>query len=227
MNRFFVDTKVNDTFILDKETIKHLMVIRAKEKQFICVYQNEFYLCVLDDNNNAQIIQKLEENHELNNEVILALSVIKLDRFEWALQKATELGVSKIIPMLTQYTQHDLVKFNKFSAKYDRFNTILKNAAEQSFRNKIPELLPLTKFEDVIQMQCAAKFIAHEKIATSIPLPQPIQSDVLFLVGPEGGFSQDEILLAQQNGVEAISLGSRILRAETAAIYLLSQIKIQ
>ncbi|WP_416738471.1 16S rRNA (uracil(1498)-N(3))-methyltransferase [Mycoplasma sp. 005V] len=226
MNRFFVTKQSGDKFDLDPEIIKHIKVIRAQDKPFICVYQNEFYQCILE-NNQAKIEFKLEQNHELKHEVILALSVIKLDRFEWALQKATELGVSKIIPILTQYTQHDLVKFNKFESKYDRFKTILQNAAEQSFRNKIPELAPLTKFEDVIKLPGITKYIAHEKIATSVSLPQPIDQDVLFLVGPEGGFSEEEITLAQENQVAPVSLGSRILRAETAAIYLLSQIKIQ
>ncbi|WP_416755330.1 16S rRNA (uracil(1498)-N(3))-methyltransferase [Mycoplasma sp. VS42A] len=226
MNRFFVTKQSENGFDLDPEIIKHIKVIRAQDKPFICVYQNEFYQCLLEGN-QAKIQFKLEQDHELKHEVILAISVIKLDRFEWALQKATELGVSKIIPMLTQYTQHDLVKYNKFESKYDRFQTILQNAAEQSFRNKIPQLAPLTKFEDVIKTDGITKYIAHEKIATSVALPQPIDQDVLFLVGPEGGFSEEEIALAQQYQVSPVSLGSRILRAETAAIYLLSQIKIQ
>ncbi|WP_416756103.1 16S rRNA (uracil(1498)-N(3))-methyltransferase [Mycoplasma aquilae ATCC BAA-1896] len=226
MNRFFVTKQSENGFDLDPEIIKHIKVIRAQDKPFICVYQNEFYQCFLEGN-QAKIQFKLEQNHELKHEVILAISVIKLDRFEWALQKATELGVTKIIPMLTQYTQHDLVKYNKFESKYDRFQTILQNAAEQSFRNKIPQLAPLTKFEDVIKTNGITKYIAHEKIATSVALPQPIDQDVLFLVGPEGGFSEEEIALAQQYQVSPVSLGSRILRAETAAIYLLSQIKIQ
>ncbi|MFV8483628.1 16S rRNA (uracil(1498)-N(3))-methyltransferase [Mycoplasma sp. Z473B] len=226
MNRFFVTKKNTDGFDLDPEIIKHIKVIRAQDKPFICVYQNEFYQCILDGS-QAKIQFKLEEDHELKHEVILAISVIKLDRFEWALQKATELGVAKIIPMLTQYTQHDLVKYNKFESKYERFQSILQNAAEQSFRNKIPELMPLAKFEDVIKANDITKYIAHEKIASSIALPQPINYDVLFLVGPEGGFSEAEITLAEKYQVSPVSLGSRILRAETAAIYLLSQIKIQ
>ncbi|MHA0273023.1 16S rRNA (uracil(1498)-N(3))-methyltransferase [Mycoplasma sp. 48589B] len=226
MNRFFVTQKDDAGFILEPEIIKHIKVIRAQDKDFICVYENKFYQCVLE-NDRAKIIQEIAQDHELKQEVILAISVIKLDRFEWALQKATELGVSKIVPILTQYTQHDLVKYNKFESKYDRFRSILQNAAEQSFRNKIPELLPLTKFEDALKFQGINKYIAHEKIATSVPLPQPIEEDVMFFVGPEGGFSEEEIMLAERYGAKAISLGSRILRAETAAIYLLSQIKIQ
>ncbi|SJZ59816.1 16S rRNA (uracil(1498)-N(3))-methyltransferase [Mycoplasmopsis verecunda] len=226
MNRFFVNEKVNNYFILDKDTLKHLKVIRANDKEFICVYNNEFYKCILQDD-KALIIEKINQNHELNIEVVLAISVIKWERFEWALQKATELGVSKIIPIITQYTQHDLVRFNKFDAKLDRLKSIVKSAAEQSFRNNIPEISPLTKFKDVLKYNIENKFIAHEQITTSVSLPQPINENVLFIVGPEGGFSQEEILLATENNVSAVSLGSRILRAETAAIYLLSQIKIQ
>ncbi|MEA4276388.1 16S rRNA (uracil(1498)-N(3))-methyltransferase [Mycoplasma sp. 21DD0573] len=225
MNRFFVTEKNNDSFVLSKETLKHLQVIRIDTKPFICVYNEKFYECVLD-NNAAKIIKKIEQNHEHKYEVVLAMAVIKLDRFEWALQKATELGVTKIIPLKTQYTNHDLLKFNKFSSKYERFKTILQNAAEQSFRNKIPVLTELMTLKQVLNLSIQNKYIAHEKIDISSNLPQPIDSDVIFLVGPEGGFSDEEINLAAKNNVKVVSLGSRILRAETAAIFMLSQMKI-
>ncbi|WP_426461611.1 16S rRNA (uracil(1498)-N(3))-methyltransferase [Mycoplasma hafezii] len=225
MNRFFVTEKNGDFFVLNKETLKHLQVIRIEQKEFICVYQKEFYRCVLE-NNQAKIIAKLPENHEIGFEVVLAACVIKFERFEWLLQKATELGVTTIIPLVSEWTNHDLIKFDKFERKRERFETILQNAAEQSFRNEVPKLLPLTKYKDFITVNYPNKIIAHEKTNLSESLNQPINEAVTFIVGPEGGFSDNEIELAVQNNTKVVSLGSRIMRAETAGIFLLSQIKI-
>lgn len=225
MNRFFVFEKKDNYFVLSKETLNHLKVIRTKNKPFICVYEQEFYLC-MQENNLAKIIEKLPGNHEQDFEVVLAMSIIKLDRFEWLLQKATELGVTKIIPIHTRYCDGDLVKY-KFEKKIERFRSILQNAAEQSFRNKVPSFERIHTFEEVLSLNINQKFLAHEKINTSLQLENKIDHDVLFLVGPEGGFSEEEIALAQEQDVQLVSLGSRILRAETAAIYLLSQIKMK
>ncbi|SYV97669.1 RsmE family RNA methyltransferase [Mycoplasmopsis edwardii] len=142
------------------------------------------------------------------------------------MQKLVELGATKIIPVITDYTNGELYKFNKFEKKLERFNTIIQNAAEQSFRNIIPELAPLTKFKDVIKLPITNKIIAHEKQDLSQPIEKDINQETLFLIGPEGGFSDNEINLAIENNVKCVSLGKRILRAETAAIYMMSKIKI-
>lgn len=223
MNRFFVFEKQNDYFILPKATLEHLKVIRVKNKEFICVFEENFYVCVLEEN-KAKIVSKLNLNHEFNFEVTLAMSIIKLDRFEWMLQKATELGVTKIIPVASQYCDGDLVKY-KFNKKRERFETILQNAAEQSFRNKIPVLLPIIDFEQAVKIPSKYKFIAHEKVSVQDSKRVSIDDECLLFVGPEGGFSDAEIALAEQHDIKAISLGKRILRAETAALYLLSQIE--
>ncbi|WP_406614492.1 16S rRNA (uracil(1498)-N(3))-methyltransferase [Mycoplasma corogypsi] len=222
MNRFFVEQKQDNYFLLNKETLKHLQVIRIADKPFICVYQKEFYKCILE-NEKALIIDKLDENHEFNFEVILALSVIKIERFEWALQKATELGATKIIPVVSQFTNGELIKYGKFDKKIARFNEIIKNAAEQSFRNIIPTLLPLTNFNDLVKNATLPLVLAHEKTNTIDTSWQ--NKSCILLVGPEGGFSDEEVALATQRNAKIISLGKRILRAETAALYLLSQIK--
>ncbi|UUM19507.1 MULTISPECIES: 16S rRNA (uracil(1498)-N(3))-methyltransferase [unclassified Mycoplasma] len=224
MNRFFVQEKVNEHFILSPETLKHLKVIRAENKQFICIYQDEFYLCQLE-NQKAKIIEKILNNHENPFEIVLAISIIKLERFEWMLQKATELGVSTIIPMDTTFCNTDLIKY-KFDKKLERFKTILQNAAEQSFRNKIPTLAPIHTFDQALNYPINHKYLAHEKINISQRLNSQIDHACMFFIGPEGGFSDQEIEQAKTKNVEIISLGSRILRAETAALYLLSQVKM-
>ncbi|WP_027121119.1 16S rRNA (uracil(1498)-N(3))-methyltransferase [Mycoplasma leonicaptivi] len=225
MNRFFVFEKEEDHFILNKDILKHLKVLRIEEEPFICVFNSEFYICKLD-NQKAKIIKKLQENHEFAFEVVLAPALIKYERFEWLLQKAVELGVSKIQPIITDFTNGELYKYHKFEKKYERFLSILQNAAEQSFRNIIPILEKPIIFTDIFEKYSHKKILAHEKINFSKSISDDINENVLFLVGPEGGFSDKEVNLAIQNNVELVSLGKRILRAETASLYLLSKIKL-
>ncbi|QKT05194.1 16S rRNA (uracil(1498)-N(3))-methyltransferase [Mycoplasma sp. OR1901] len=227
MNRFFVKEKQDNYFILDKEAQKHIKVLRLDGKKIICVYQNSFFECQVESN-RAIILKQIEENHEFQNDVILLMSLIKYDRFEWLLQKSTELGVKKIIPIITEHTNGELYSYNKFEKKRQRFEEILKNAAEQSFRNQIPVLGELVKlsqfnFDDDYEI-----YLAHEKIDSKSQLiPDSIQQNVYYVVGPEGGFSDSELdkLSEKQKNINFVSLGNRILRAETAAIYMISKTK--
>lgn len=113
MNRFFVFQKQDNYFILNNNTLKHLKVIRATNQTFICVYNQKFYECILEDN-KAKIIKEIHINNERNYEVILCAALIKFERFEWLIQKATELGVTRIIPMITEYTNGEFYKHQKF-----------------------------------------------------------------------------------------------------------------
>ncbi|MBN4083734.1 16S rRNA (uracil(1498)-N(3))-methyltransferase [Mycoplasma sp. CSL10137] len=227
MNRFFVNKKEDNYFILDKEAQKHIKVLRLDGKKIICVYENNFFECLVDFD-KAHIIKEINENHELQNDIILLMSLIKYDRFEWLLQKSTELGVKKIIPLITEHTNGELYSFNKFEKKRQRFEEILKNAAEQSFRNQIPTLGELTKLSNIDFKKDYKIYIAHEKInSENNQIPSEIEKNVYFVVGPEGGFSNLELdkLVLDNKNVNLVSLGKRILRAETAAIYMLSKIK--
>ncbi|ATO31000.1 16S rRNA (uracil(1498)-N(3))-methyltransferase [Mycoplasmopsis bovirhinis] len=225
MQRFFVFEKEDDYFILSKETLKHLNVIRINQNPFICVYQSKFYKCVLEVD-KAKIINELHQNHEFDFDVTVALSLIKYERFEWALQKLVELGATKIIPLITSYTNGELYKYDKFIKRKKRFESIIQGAAEQSFRNILPVLSDPIDFKNLIHNEASLKIIAHEKQDYSISMINDINQDTLFVIGPEGGFSEHEIELALKHGFKCVSLGKRILRAETAAIYLMSKIKV-
>ncbi|WP_029513020.1 16S rRNA (uracil(1498)-N(3))-methyltransferase [Mycoplasmopsis iners] len=222
MNRFFVKNKIDEnTFELDENILKHIKVARLKNENFYCNYQGKFYVCKLE-NNNATILEEVNINHEYKNEVVLAAPIIKIPRFEWMLEKAVELGVTKIIPTITQYTDGSLVKYD-LPKKYQRHCEIVKNAAEQSFRNIIPQLTDPQKIADVLnEYQSKNIYIAHEKASEN--RTTVLKTNSIIFIGPEGGFSDEEIALAEQFGAKTISLGKTILRAETAAICALSKI---
>lgn len=223
MNRFFAISKNNQELFFDDKTIKHFKVLRLENKEIVAVYDKRFYLCTLK-NNVALIKDEIHENHEFNFKVKLGISLIKLERFEWLIEKAVELGATEIIPFVSQHTISEIAKF-KFNKKIERFNEIMFNAAQQSYRNINIKLSQLRTFEDILNEEAEIKIIAHEKNNNEF-INQKINKDVLFLVGPEGGFSEEEINKATQKGFSTVSLGKRILRAETAAIYLLSQVEV-
>ncbi|ADE19396.1 16S rRNA (uracil(1498)-N(3))-methyltransferase [Mycoplasma crocodyli] len=225
MNRFFSDHKEGEYLLLDMNVLKHLKVIRANNKNFVVVFNEEFYECCLE-NDKAKIISKINEYHEIGYEVILAASIIKIDRYEWLLQKAIELGATRIVPIISEHTDGSLYKNNKFINKYERFNSIIKSASEQSFRNKLIKLdNPMSFNEAIIKYRYINnKIIAHEKIDLENNDYRNINSDVIIFVGPEGGYSKKEIDLSVKNDYKVVSLGRRILRAESASIYLLSQL---
>ena len=221
MYRFFVNEKKLDYFVLDQSVLNHLKSIRLKANEnFICIYQNQFYLCALDGK-NAKILKLINENHEYEHQLIIFAPIIKIKHFEWMIQKATELGAKSFYPLITQNTNPKYLQM--VESKLNRFQEIAKNAAEQSFRNQIMDVYPPIQFNEAIKAEIANKFLAHEQIDTNDKKTN-FSGDLAFFVGPEGGFTNEEVELAKKNNTQIVSLGKRILRAETAIIWLLANV---
>lgn len=218
MFRFFVEKKTPNGFELSKETLKHLKVVRAEKENFICIFEKKFYECSLVAN-EAKIVKELNENHEFAKEVIIAAGIIETKNWEMMIQKAVELGATRIIPV---YSKNVSKKIFDIEAKLERWNKITLGAAEQSFRNIHPLVEKPMTFEEVLNINIKNKYIAHEKKEALVK--EKFDQDVLFLVGPEGGFTDEEVKSAEIKGFEVISLGKRILRAETASLFVLSKV---
>ncbi|VEU81658.1 16S rRNA (uracil(1498)-N(3))-methyltransferase [Mycoplasmopsis arginini] len=219
MYKFFAYQKEKEYFILDEDVLKHLKVIRIKDQDFLINYQDEFYLCNFIFPNKALIKEKISTNNELDFDVVVAIPLIKQNHFEIALQKSVELGATKIIPFISEYTDKTNIQIDN---KLLRFKKIILEAAQQSFRNKIPTLEKVLKFEDLLNLDIPNKILAYEnEKANKI---EKVNKNTLLIVGPEGGFSKKEIDLATQNNVKIVALTKTILRAETAIIYMLAKI---
>ena len=160
----------------------------------------------------ANIIKKLDENNELDINITALISTIKQDKFEIMLQKLTELGVKRIVPVKTVYSQ-DLFLNDK---KIIRFKKIIQEAAEQSHRNIIPELCSLIDIKEIDKYNSELNIVPYEN-ETNVNINLKANS-ITFIIGPEGGFKEEEIELLINKGYKTMSLGKRILRAETAAI---------
>jgi 16S rRNA (uracil1498-N3)-methyltransferase len=156
-----------------------------------------------------------------SQKITLGIGLLKnLTRLEWLLEKATEMGVYEIMPLLCEHTL-----FEKF--KLERFQNILQSAMIQSQQVWLPLLATPVKFKEAIQNQKQAqKLIAHCEAADKLDIKKiEAASDCLLLIGPEGDFSQAEIELASAHHFQAIHLGPTRLRTETAALFALSVLK--
>ncbi len=162
-------------------------------------------------------------------DISLYMALIKGGNFEFVLQKAVEIGVNRIIPVITSRTVPD--PSGKTDQKMDRWNKIIAGAAKQCFRSGIPVLEYPSAFSDVIKnVSSAIRLIAHPGAVTELRdflSTSERPSSVSLLVGPEGGFSETEILSATDAGWIAVNFGTTHLRAETAAVILPSLVIYQ
>jgi len=146
-----------------------------------------------------------------DRKVSLYLSILKKENFELAVQKAVECGVAKIIPIITERTI-------KTGLNFERLQKIIREASEQSGRNIVPTLSTITNFEDAITEgeKSEEKIIFHA--SGEDYHPNQSAKEVSIFIGPEGGFTEKEVILAKESGYKVASLGPLTLRGETAAI---------
>ncbi len=229
MQRYFVNNKEKDIFYLsdnDSYHIKKVMRMTLKDKIEI-VYNNSLYICIitkLETPVECKIIEKVKSNIEEKPNIIIAQALVKEQKMDLILQKSCELGVYEIIPF---NCNRSIVKINKDeSNKIKRWEKILKEASEQSKRTDIPIIKGIINFKDLINIPCNHKFICDvkekEKTIKRV-LSNVKKSDTMIcVIGPEGGFTDDEVQFLIKNGFISISLGNNVLRTETASSFILS-----
>lgn len=243
MHRFFVPVeRIVNTDLIFPDEISHQInrVLRLKSGQKVVALDNlgSEYLVELTTVESGQvsgvILNKQPAGGEPQVRLFLYLCLSQRDKFEWMLQKCTEIGAAGFIPVISS---RSLVQgMEERGNKINRWEKIIQEAAEQSGRGRIPVLQPAQKFSSAVSQAL--------KTHVRVLLPSPLQPDVdrvdsvsqngikpalsgltrknqpeigLF-IGPEGGFSEDEIALAKSSGCIPVDLGKRILRMETAAI---------
>lgn len=220
MQQYFTDKTlaINDLVFLDEEILYHLEKVLRKgdDSRFRLVDgKKQVFLCSLK-NRQALVLEKLEENRESKINVTAIVSLIKNDHFELCLQKLTELGVSRIVPY---EAERSVVKGLK-EAKLKRFQKIVQEASEQCLRTKIPEVTSLAKLKDLSRYLSQINLLPYEKEDPNNRINWQDCKDLTYIIGPEGGFTLKEVEILKEMGFVSVSLGPRILRAETAAIYM-------
>jgi 16S rRNA (uracil1498-N3)-methyltransferase len=145
-------------------------------------------------------------------DITLYQGLLKGEKMDLVIQKATELGVKEIVPIITERS------IPTFTRKIERFQKIASQACRQCGRVMIPEIFEPMSFEDSLNGFNGHGIIFYEESGSKIPVFNHSIVEISLYIGPEGGFSAGEILMAERHGIKAASLGKRILRAETAAI---------
>lgn len=223
MQQYFIDKKieVGENIKLRDDIIFHLSKVLRNTNNLIRLVDDrgDIYLCEFI-NNEAYVKEKLNENNELDVNITVILSLFKQDKFEFAIQKLTELGVKRIVP----YNAHrSVVKENKPERKLERYKKILVEASEQCHRNFVPEIYNAINLDEVPRFLSEINIIAYEK-EDGLYKDSFKANSITIVIGPEGGFEEEEVNEFINYGFKPISLGKRILRAETASIYLTSLI---
>jgi len=153
-------------------------------------------------------------------DLTLVLAIFKFDRMEWAIEKCTELGVARIVPVLARRTDAHLASAS--TKRVERWRRIAVQATEQSRRISPPEIDSPVKLQDAVQFPGALRIVLAESekqvLLRDVVAPYTVEGQVFLAVGPEGGWTGDEQNLFHSAGWASASLGSTILRAETAAI---------
>jgi len=231
--RFFVspDTLSGTTAVLKGEQAAHAKVLRlsAGETVTLCDGQGTDYLCTIETMAAKEVTLQINSSVPSRGEPTLQCSIYmgfpKADKFEHVVQKATELGATEIIvfPCSRSISRPDAKSLGK---KLERWQKIAESAAEQCGRGRIPSVLALTSFEEAVaraaQAQFSALFYENERtLSMRTALSLPCASAAL-MTGPEGGLTEQEVARAQEAGMQVCSLGTRILRCETAPLCALS-----
>jgi 16S rRNA (uracil1498-N3)-methyltransferase len=223
MHHFFVTDIQADRATFSAEQAHQIArVLRLQPGERVMVLDNagwqyEAELVAVGRQVTAVLHAKQPSTNEPTSQLTLYQALLKRDNFEWVLQKGTEIGVTRFVPLITARTVAHPPN------KSDRWQRILTEAAEQSRRGRIPELAAPLRLEDAYH-QATKSDIAllpwegatGETITTALAGKRPSTSAIL--IGPEGGWTDEEVANGRAHGITPVTLGPRILRAETAAI---------
>lgn len=243
MNRFFVDDPgafSDRSVVITGEDVNHVKnVLRLKENDELIVSdgRGRDYHCRISGITNEEVVADIcdicDNFSELSTEITLFQGFPKGDKMELIIQKTVELGVTRIVPVMTKRT---VVKLDdkKAKKKTERYNMIAESAAKQSGRGMIPEVTMPVSFAEAVSMaeKLDMNIISYEE-AEGVEYSRNIiksikgKKNLGIFIGPEGGFAREEVEKALDAGASAITLGHRILRTETAGMAVISIIMFE
>lgn len=227
----FYAPDIEKTLMLPQSDSQHCVrVLRMQpgdELEIIDGKGHRFHCILVDAHSkhaSVEIIEKFDSPLSWSQQITLAVAPTKhMDRMEWMVEKLTEIGVNRIIPLLCQRSERKEIKT-------ERLEKIAVSAMKQSLKSVLPEIWPMTPIKEVFDsFPESQRYVGYCDNSTPRQLLSGIYQpggDVIVLIGPEGDFSPEEIRYAFKNGWEAITLGDNRLRTETAAIVACNTIHI-
>lgn len=223
--RFLIrpDGVAGDRVRLDAAEARHAHVRRLAAGDTVALFDGggHSWIGVIETWSRAGVDVRLTEQRpdreaESGLDLTLAVAVLKADKLDWLIEKVTELGVSRIRPFVSR---HSLARPS--AARLTRWQQIAVSAAKQCGRSVVPPVDAPLAFDAVLQDPAPGRLICWEGRASEVPGDAPLSAPnaaAVVVVGPEGGFAPDEVEAAHTAGFHILSLGPRILRAETAAV---------
>lgn len=226
MHLFYIPelSKEDSMAVLSKDESKHATKVMRLSEGDQAMLTNGKGLLALGSISMAStkacefcIEEWLEDDQQRPYQLHMYVAPTKMnDRYEWFLEKATEIGFDSITPILVQHSERKVVKT-------DRLKRVILSAVKQSFKAVVPEVKELMSFKEALEnakQRGGVQCIAHceEGVKTALKNVVPKDGQISIFIGPEGDFSQDEIQMAIDQGFKAISLGKSRLRTETAAV---------
>ena len=234
MQRYFSNQKENNFFILSNDDSYHIIkVMRMNKSDSIeIIYNEKLYICEIEELNNpikARIIEEKDDYNELGVKVIICQALVNEQKMDLILQKSTELGMSEFYPCKMR---NCVIKENeKSNKKILRWQKICQEASEQSKRNIIPIVHDIVDIKGLCKINGDLKILCTVNSSTQ-NIKKVLSSSkkcdtIIIVIGPEGGFKEDEEKILMENGYIPSSLGKRVLRTETASISILSMINYE
>ena len=237
--RFFIDpSQVREPYIsISGEDVRHIRLALRKEPGDLLTLldgQGKEYTVKITTIEKTEIDTEIvdrRERHPASPTIVLGQGIAKADKMDWIVQKATELGVTSIVPLVTERT---IVKVKDEEKRVSRWQKICREAAMQCDRPDIPKIEGIRSFNDFLLTLAAdlkTLFLmpweeGTQHIKTILQKQQGAER-VIVLIGPEGGFSKAEAGTAASKGFHLVSLGPTILRAETAALAAISMVRYE
>lgn len=251
MHRFFVEEQVNPELLKQQgasitlpeklaHQVRDVLRLTLDERLVLLDNSGEETLCSVRKSGRGEVVVEVLERQRGRNEsavnITLCQGLLKSARFEWVLEKGTELGVTTFIPTACQRSMSGLAEAG--SAKQKRWQRIIQEASEQCGRARVPTLSPIRPLMHVLsdipdgtlalmpweeEHQQTLRSVLREALTNYEDAPTH-RFSVMIFIGPEGGLTREEIMMARRHGATIVTLGERILRAETAAIASIANI---
>ena len=234
MQRYFAEIDKNQNIVISNDDIFHITkVMRMNINDTFEINANgDLKVAKITSLNpfKYEIIKEINENHELNGYVRLLYCLPKGEKTDLVIQKAVELGCNEIVLINSERSIAKITKENK-EKKLIRYNKIIKEASEQSKRSKLCILKDVISFKEISNYKADYSLIAYENTSFTSKnlidlLPHLKGKTINVIVGAEGGISKSELEIAKNASYQEISLGKRILRSETACIFILSLLSL-
>ncbi len=225
IHRFYIDTPltIGSNTVPSPELANQLKnVLRMSLRDETILFDNSGYQyraaisSYQSESVTFDVLEQQEDVVKLDREIWLFAAIVKKDNFEWIVEKATELGVSQIVPVISARTE-------KKDVNMKRLLKVSIEAAEQSGRTTVPKIHDILKLADCLATYSEQKAVVWDPTAEKFDRKDLHTIDSAY-IGPEGGWTKEELEMFEKRGIKQMSLGPQVLRAETAVIAALSQI---